>query len=364
MQSSTTNGLLQQPESSHAHWLGVEAFAVSSSRGLVMVSPEANGAAKEDAFLREAPAPIHIVFPRKTRPASSPQWRPQRDDPAGANVESNSAAVPPLPDRPDGTGAKLIDKIKRATGPGVASQEVDLRPLSASELHRLYASTSVPEHRYLSRTLTESVNSLEIGAHPAKWLAGIKGIDLTKVVNAWLNTNGSTEYEQLYCIGLDPDTNLLTGVVKVKKGSGYCGGVCTSGSREYVAFWVDSGSGFQYQGTSSAAVYDFGWLPANGLEYHIFLPVDLLTQMQAQSEGATTVKVRAVLSWNIPPSTTDPNAPVVWGNSIEIRIPIPLSKRAHAGDRGEFSGFPSAGGLCFKRGLRLRPPKKEKELND
>lgn len=178
-----------------------------------------------------------------------------------------------------------------------------------------------------------AVHSPEIAPHPAKWIAGIPEIDLAKVANAWLNTNGNTDYEQLYCIGLDRDTGQLSGVLKVKQGSGYSGGPRTAGSIEYVAFWVDWGSGFQYEGTAEVAVYDFGWLPPAGLEYTVSLPVDLLSHLRPCCESAKTVKVRAVLSWNTPPSTRDPNAPVVWGHRVESRIPIPPRQEASVGKK-------------------------------
>ena len=226
---------------------------------------------------------------------------------------------------------KLIDKIKLAINQDQPDQRVEPATLSPAELHRLYANTLVPRHRYLSTALTQAVNSPELAPHPSKWLAGVQGIDLSKVVDAWLNTNRSTEYEQLYCIGLDPDTGQLTGVITVKRGSGYSGGPRTAGSREYVAFWVDWGSGFHYEGTASVTVHDFGWLPSAGLEYNVSLPANLLARMKTGSKDGETVKVRVVLSWDTPPSTTDPNAPVVWGNIMECRIPIPSSQEARAG---------------------------------
>ncbi|MGD0939238.1 MAG: hypothetical protein ABR905_05950 [Terracidiphilus sp.] len=226
-----------------------------------------------------------------------------------------------------GAKVKLIDKIKLAFNPNRLNRRVEPRTLSPVELHRLYAGTLVPQHRYLSAALTEAMNSPEIGPHPSKWLAGVSGIDLSKLTDAWLNTNRNSEYEQLYCIGLEPDTGQLTGMVTVKRGSGYSGGPRTAGSREYVAFWVDWGSGFRYEGTASVVVHDFGWLPSAGLEYKVSLPVDFLSFAQQDCEGRKTVKVRAVLSWNTPPSTKDPNAPVVWGNIVECRIVIPSRKQ-------------------------------------
>ncbi len=195
------------------------------------------------------------------------------------------------------------------------------KQLTPAELHELYDGTTVPQHRYLAPSLTAAVHSPVIALDPAKWFAGIDDVNLCSVARAWLNTNSNTEYEELKCIELDPDESQLSAVLTVKQSIGYCGGPVTAGSREFVAFWVDWGSGFQYVGTTSAAVHDSGRLPATGQDYSVVLPIHL--SRQAVNEGAKTVKVRAVLSWNTPPSTTNPNAPVVWGESLDRTILIP-----------------------------------------
>jgi hypothetical protein len=287
----------------------------------------------EDFWLSERLLSRRMILPWKARPVKSPERPPLRDGARNAGVEIDSAAPPPRPIFPDEAKVKLIEKIKQAINSGESLQRVEPQTLSAAEVHRLYANTPVPEHRYLAPSLTEAVNSPEIAPHPAKWLAEIPQIDLPRVVNAWLNTNRSSEYEQLHCIGLDPDTGKLTGVLRVKHGCGYSGRPGTAGSREYVSFWVDWGFGFEYQGTASVTVHDFGCLPPAGLEYTVSLPVDLLTRMQTRIAGAKTVKVRAVLSWNTTPSTTDSNALVVWGNTMESRISIPPRLAARDGDR-------------------------------
>ncbi|MGA3370182.1 MAG: hypothetical protein ABSC48_00305 [Terracidiphilus sp.] len=285
-----------------------------------MSSPDYNSAANEESCLKEKLPPSHFVFPWKTRPAGS--------------VEG-----PPLRER---AKLKLIDKINLAIDPGQSIQANEPKTLTPDELDQLYAGTSVPRHRYLAPSLAEALTSPEIAPHPARWLAGISGMDLFKLVDAWLKTNHSTEYEQLYGIGLDPETGQLTGSLKVKQGNGYSGGPGTAGSREYVAFWVDWGSGFEYEGTASAAVHDFRQLPPAGLEYRVSLPCDLLTRAQRCKEAAETIKVRAVLSWNTPPSTTDPNAPVVWGNILESRISILPSPADRAGNPVRCQGAASA----------------------
>jgi hypothetical protein len=90
-----------------------------------------------------------------------------------------------------------------------------------------------------------------------------------------------------------------------------------------VAFWVDWGSGWEYAGTTSVVVHDYSSIPAGGLEYNVFLPVDLLSHAQPCFDGPRTATVRAVLSWNTPPSTTNPYAPVVWGNSRQGLVLVP-----------------------------------------
>jgi hypothetical protein len=247
---------------------------------------------------------------------------------------------------PVAANVKSIDK----TPNGIPSEPAILasRPkqLNAAELHQLYAGTSVPAHRYLSGLLSTAATSPAIALDPAKWFAGIAEIDPSSVVAAWLNTNGSTAYEQLNSIGLDANTSRLTGLLTIKQRRGYAGGPSTAGSREYVAFWVDWGSGFQYEGTTSVEVHDYSSLPAIGLEYVVFLPVDIRAHAQPGSRGAKKVKVRAVLSWNTPPSTTNPCAPVVWGNSLDDVILVSPGINVSSGSLSGLKYAPA--GFCLR----------------
>jgi hypothetical protein len=69
---------------------------------------------------------------------------------------------------------------------------------------------------------------------------------------------GDTTYEELKCVGYNPDLNLLKAVVWVKLDSGFSGGICTSGSQEYVRFYIsfDNGATWQDQGQVSFTAYD------------------------------------------------------------------------------------------------------------
>ena len=294
---------------------------------------------------------LHLVSKKDSRHAQNSQARAPEFD-GTREMEMNIPGRIPLANIPANAKLIYIDKNKRTTHPAqriypeqsiLASKS---KLLSAAELHQLYAGTSVPAHRYLASLLNTAANSPVIALDPAKWLDGISGVNLSEVVEAWLHTNGNTEYEQLNSIGLDANTSRLTGVLTVKQRRGYVGGPSTAGSREFVAFWVDWGSGFQYEGTTSMAVHDFSSLSAAGLEYKVFLPVSFPAHTQPGSKGARTVKLRAVLSWNTPPSTTDPYAPVVWGNSLDGLILIPPGINVNSGALSSSTGVPD--GSCLR----------------
>jgi hypothetical protein len=275
---------------------------------------------------------------------NSQGWAPEFDDTHEMEMAIPSRIPPVI--IPDTANAKLIDNAPMAVPSEPAILASRSKQLSAAELHQLYVGTSVPAHRYLASLLSTAVNSPAIALDPAKWLNGISGVNLSKVVEAWLHTNGNTEYEQLNSLGLDANMGWLTGMIRVKQRSGYSGGLSTAGSREFVAIWVDWGSGFQYEGTTSVAVHDFSSIPETGLEYKVLLPVDILTDTQPGSKGTRTVKVRAVLSWNTPPSTTDPCAPVVWGNSLDGLILIPPGINVSSGAQSSTKDVPA--GSCLR----------------
>jgi hypothetical protein len=140
---------------------------------------------------------------------------------------------------------------------------------------------------------------------------------------------GNTTYEELKCVGFNPDLNLLKAVVWVKLNSGYSGGLCSNGSQEYVRFYVsfDNGATWQDQGQTSFSSYD---LPgAKPLEYAVTLqPKDYWTWCPWES----LPKVRAILSWNDPPPANQPDWPPVWGNVVDAHIQIDPRQIFYLGD--------------------------------
>ncbi len=148
-------------------------------------------------------------------------------------------------------------------------------------------------------------------------------------VEAVEDTSGNT-YEELECLGLDKALlgGSLVASFEVKLSSGYSGPPCSAGSTEYVAFWADweDDCSLSYLGTVKVKVHDYVKVHnykdvGGGLCYSAVLPVDLGALRQG-CEKPVLRRVRAVLSWNAPPSTTDPDAVPVWGNRIDRHVQI------------------------------------------
>lgn len=192
------------------------------------------------------------------------------------------------------------------------------KTLTAGDLIAHYRGKGVPEHRFLAAEVQKWVAKPEVFAT----FSALK-VDWAKIIEQLLATDGDTRFEELTCAGLNPDQDRLIGVINVKLPNGYSGGLCSAGSQEYVAFWVDYGSGWTYAGTTSVNVHDLAGIPqSGGLNYAVFLPVDLTARRKPCEQGPVTAKVRAILSWNTAPPAGDPDFRPVWGNRQETLIHI------------------------------------------
>jgi hypothetical protein len=151
-------------------------------------------------------------------------------------------------------------------------------------------------------------------------------LDLAAVSDFVINSKYNTSFEELTCVGLNREINELHGAIHVKRPNGYMGDLCSIGSREYVAFYMDFGAGWKYMGTSSVQVHDIAEMPKDGLMYNIYLPVNLTPWQKAYCQ-AGIAKVRGILSWNILPPPNDPNYVAPWGDTEECQVEIkPLPK--------------------------------------
>jgi hypothetical protein len=146
-----------------------------------------------------------------------------------------------------------------------------------------------------------------------------------------LPMQGNTKYEELKCVGFYPDNDQLEAIVDVKLPYGYKGSLCSSGSFEYVRFFVDwNGDGdFEDEGEdvgiTSVNVHDIPDTKKPCLDATKPLSYALTLKIDSKKRKCTLpklVKVRAILSWDVPPPEGNPNYPPVWGNVVDKWVQI------------------------------------------
>jgi DNA uptake protein ComE-like DNA-binding protein len=267
------------------------------------------------------------------------------DDPVywGNGVDSYVQVAPKkigsIFDLIQGLDLKLSDDVKaKLLGTSALEQLVDFpvaTEMTALQLHEHYEQTDVEPQRYLyshvAQLLAKPMALSASASFSAKELLGVP-IDFGDLLPPFLDPQGNQTYEQLGCVGLNTNTSELAATIHVKKSSGYSGTQCSQGSKEYVAFWADWGSGYEYVGTTSVNAYDIKSMPSEGLQYSVALPfAHVLTKRQPCHAGAKTARIRAVLSWNELPSTANPFAVPHWGGHMETRVLIPPGEPVSGG---------------------------------
>ncbi len=134
---------------------------------------------------------------------------------------------------------------------------------------------------------------------------------------------GNTTYEEIGCVGYQPQTERLEAVVYVKEPSGYGGGLCGPGTPEYVRFYAswDNGATWTDIGLSAFIAWDVpeGTQGRRRLEYAVTRRYDFQRRICLFPQ---IVLVRAILSWNSVPPPNAPNHVPVWGNVHNTRILI------------------------------------------
>lgn len=216
-------------------------------------------------------------------------------------------------------------------------KEVELAPipqpdppsLMLADLTKLYAPEVsrpiVEPHRFgfseIHAVTSGAPNPQIVEAKIAEWKE--QKLDWVGTVEALNVTSGNVTYEELECLGLDYNREWLEVTFRVKKPCGYLGDLCKKGSKEYIAFWVDwdDTCEWTYLDTVEVKVYDIASIPAGGLQYAAVLPVNLDPHRRPCNKPKIT-RVRAVLSWNTPPSTTDPDKLPYWGNRLDAHVQI------------------------------------------
>jgi hypothetical protein len=235
----------------------------------------------------------------------------------------------PLPDPPPFALSDLVQLYSGKTKGGKAAVQTTVEPHRFGMEHLQMALAPVIDQQALSGKIQE-------------WQA--LGLDWETAVSTLIKTSGNVTYEELKCLGLEYNQEWLIATFTVKKPNGFSGTLCQPGSKEYVAFWADWDNTCQwtYLNTVAIEVHDIPGIPADGLHYAAMLPVNLDAYRQP-CQKPKIGRIRAVLSWNAPPSTVDPDAIPYWGNRLDTHVQIRPGKQHDPGD--VFAHIRSIGGI-------------------
>ena len=134
------------------------------------------------------------------------------------------------------------------------------------------------------------------------------------------------------CVGLDYNTESLVATINIKRDLGYSGDLCKSGSKEYIAFWIDwdNTCSWQYINTLELNVHDVA-RRGGILSYSVSLPLDA-TYHRKLCNNPNVIRVRGVLSWNVAPSTVDPDNLKYYGNRVDAHVQVKPGTVINPGD--------------------------------
>ncbi|MBI1224992.1 MAG: hypothetical protein GC192_07115 [Bacteroidetes bacterium] len=205
----------------------------------------------------------------------------------------------------------------------------DAEPLSLSALAELYGKrkgAEVEPLRFGLHAIQPILSQPESLANLNILTNQLPNINWAGIFETFNKTKANVNYEELECLGLDYNLERLTATFKIKKSGGYSGDLCKKGSMEHVAFWADwdNDCKWTYLDMVSVNVHDLEKVD-KGVCYTAVLPVNLDRFRQPCSKPKI-VRLRAVLSWQTLPSTTDPNELETYGNRIDTHIQIKPGK--------------------------------------
>jgi hypothetical protein len=278
--------------------------------------------------------------PPPNQPGWSPVWGNVRD--ATILVEPRRFLVPH--DFVEITKAKLPPHLSDVLESDTPIPTKVKAP-GPAELSVMYKDKGVPVHRFAFKELAafaSTSSTLSAEAFLKNYPDVLVDPGIVSVL--FPKTDGDTSFEELKCIGLDPNSpDQLVGVIQVKKAAGYSGGPCTVGSREYVTFWADfdgDGTLETCLGTADVRVYDTPGASPDGVHYSVRLPVDLGPYRQNCHQGPKVVRIRAILSWNVAAPCANANYVPTWGNREETLVNIAPAEQEPSGHIAILGGIP------------------------
>ncbi|MBN1134735.1 MAG: hypothetical protein JXA38_07495 [Methanosarcinaceae archaeon] len=306
---------------------------------------------KKLCFIKNLPKVRAILSWNTPPPADTPNYVPVWGNSVDARIQIDVLKFIVLKDIIKMTDLSMPENILEAVDVDKEISLKDPKKLDVQQLIQLYKDKDIPEHRFgftqIHKILEKGGLALtEKGAEGVKAKAavsvtsplidlGFDAMKITDIIEKLIPLPlGDTTYEDLKCIGLNTNQDVLAGVIEIKKTCGYSGNLCSAGSVEYVAFWVDwgDGAGWTYVGTASVNVHDIEDIPPEGLQYSVFMPVNLSGRRQPCSNGAKTAKIRAILSWEVAPPTWNSYYIPRWGNRRDTLIHITPGSALEEGD--------------------------------
>ncbi len=134
---------------------------------------------------------------------------------------------------------------------------------------------------------------------------------------------GNPAYEQVTCVGYNPQMKTLTAILKIHLNNGYSGGACTAGSKEYIRFYIDyqRNGNWKDLGLVSFDAHDFNHTSTTPLCYAVNLAFNP-EETHCCDDKPVLPAVRAILSWNNPPAANTPGFTPVWGNVLDVNIQL------------------------------------------
>jgi len=271
-------------------------------------------------------------------PPASPFWPPIWGNVLDAHIQAapRTGIICLLDDIFVSAGVKLDPKqfefIEQALPPLDYTPEVK-ENYTLEEITKIYGKDVEPSRKGFGFVSTTLFTKAAVSAEQYTLLKKYDQ-DISAIIDALQQQQFNTTYEEVTCVGLNRDFDTLNAAIHIKRSAGYSGNLCSKGSKEYLAYYMDFGAGWVYMGTSSVTVHDIT-LPDGGLWYNAPLKITLDPY---QKEWCQTgrAKVRVILSWNwVPP--VDPNWVAPWGDWEECNVEIkPLPNGVNPGQLKPF----------------------------
>jgi len=256
-------------------------------------------------------------------PAGAPFWIPIWGNVLDANIQAapRTGFICLLDDILVNVGVKLdekqFDQVEKNLPP-LEYTAVAKENYSLAEISKIYGKDVEPARKGYSFVSNALFTKAAITAPQYELLKKYE-LDLSDIIGVLQQQQFNTTYEEVSCVGLNREFDTLNAAIQIKRNAGYSGNLCSKGSKEYLAYYMDFGGGWVYMGTSSVTVHDIP-VPDGGLWYNAPLKI-VLDPYQKEWCQTGKAKLRVILSWNyVPP--IDPNWVAPWGDREECTVEI------------------------------------------